>query len=405
MSVMLFVLSQFYRASIAVITPNLVADLVLDARGLSLVSASFFYAFAVVQIPIGFYLDSIGPRITITALSLLAVVGALTFAWGPSPAWLIAGRILLGAGMACNFMGALKLVTLWFGPLRFATLAALLTSLSTIGSLTAATPLVLMVDALGWRITFTVFAGVNFLLALVFFAVVRDRPQGVASDQVPPAAAMGWNETVKRFRTLFREKDYWIISLGSFCRYGIYASVQALWAGPYLLNVIGTSAVTAGNLLFLMSIGLIIGSLVCGYASDALIRSRKKMILMSLLGMMGVLIILAYLPKNTDIFLLVTLFFSFGFFSSAGQIVYAHIKERMPIESAGTAMSGINFFTFVGGAFFLHGLGSLMQSLYPGDHLGPEAFKSAFFFCAACLAVAATFYCFTRETLGVKKAG
>jgi len=63
----LFVLSQFYRASIAVITPDLISDLGLDTRGLSLVSASFFYAFAVMQIPISMYLDAIGPRITMTA--------------------------------------------------------------------------------------------------------------------------------------------------------------------------------------------------------------------------------------------------------------------------------------------------------------------------------------------------
>jgi len=47
MACLLFVLSQFYRASIAVITPDLIADLGLDVNGLSLISASFFYAFAV----------------------------------------------------------------------------------------------------------------------------------------------------------------------------------------------------------------------------------------------------------------------------------------------------------------------------------------------------------------------
>ena len=115
-----------------------------------------------------------------------------------------------------------------------------------------------MVGALGWRITFTIFAGLNLLLAIVFFAVVRDRPPENGPGQIPSRPSIDLNETIKRFRTLFRKKDYWIISLGSFCRYGIYASVQALWAGPYLLNVIGTSTVTAGNLLFLMSIGQVI---------------------------------------------------------------------------------------------------------------------------------------------------
>lgn len=93
---LLFVLSQFYRASVAVISPNLVADLGLDTRGLSLVSAAFFYAFAVMQIPIGLYLDSLGPRITMTVLTLVAVAGALLFGLGSSLAVLVAGRALPG---------------------------------------------------------------------------------------------------------------------------------------------------------------------------------------------------------------------------------------------------------------------------------------------------------------------
>jgi MFS family permease len=156
---LLFVLSQFYRASIAVIAPDLISDLGLDTRGLSLISASFFYTFAIMQIPISMYLDAIGPRIAMTALSLLGVAGALVFACGESIGALVAGRLLLGAGMACNLMGTLKLITLWFGPLRFATMSALALSFGTLGNMTAATPLVLMVQSMGWPMTFNVFSG------------------------------------------------------------------------------------------------------------------------------------------------------------------------------------------------------------------------------------------------------
>jgi fucose permease len=63
------------------------------------------------------------------------------------------------------------------------------------------------------------------------------------------------------------------------------------------------------------------------------------------------------LSIDTALPILFALFFGFGFSSSSGQIMYAHIKERMPLKNAGTAMTGINFFTMIGVAFFLHGLG------------------------------------------------
>ena len=403
MACLLFVLSQFYRASIAVITPDLIADLGLDVNGLSLISASFFYAFAVMQIPLSMYLDAIGPRIAMTALSLLGVAGSLVFAWGDTVGSLVAGRLLLGAGMACSLMGTLKLITLWFGPLRFATISALVVSFGTLGNMTAATPLVLMVQSVGWRITFLIFAGINLLLTMMFFVVVRDRPKTPDFDQAPQVASGNFRKILQNLLNLFREKDYWIISLATFCRYGIFAAVQALWAGPYLMTVIGTSPVAAGNVLLCMSIGLIIGSPVCGWLSDIVFRNRKGVMIAGLSGMGLMLAVLAFLPRGADLTLLSVLFFGFGFFSGVGLIVYAHIKERMPVQYAGTAMTGVNFFTMTGVAVFLQGLGHLMQSLYPGEALGAPAFKAAFLFCAVCLAGTSGLYCLTVETLGKGK--
>jgi len=396
----LFVLSQFYRASVAVISPDLMAELALDARGLSLVSAAFFYAFAAMQIPIGLYLDSIGPRITMTVLTLVAVAGALLFAVGDSLPALVLGRALLGIGMACNLMGTLKLITLWFGPLRFATLSALVVSVGTLGNIVAATPLVVMVEAVGWRGAFLVFAAVNLMLAVVFFLVVRDRPGQTGPGPAEKPVPGGRRDALSGARALFAERDYWIISMGTFCRYGIYAAVQALWAGPFLMQVVGVSPVAAGNLLFLMSIGIVIGSPICGWLSDAAVGSRKSVVIFGLVGMTAVLAVFSRLPVGVGFAPLAVLFFGFGVFSSAGQIMYAHIKERMPIERAGTAMTGINFFTMAGVAVFLQGLGSLMQRFYPDAALGAGAFRGAFLFCAGCLLVTAALYLMTKETLG-----
>jgi MFS family permease len=80
----------------------------------------------------------------------------------------MAGRLLLGIGMACNLMGPLKLLTRWFSPVRFATLGALVVSIGTAGNLVAATPLVLLVQAFGWRITFTLFSAATFFLVMIF---------------------------------------------------------------------------------------------------------------------------------------------------------------------------------------------------------------------------------------------
>jgi hypothetical protein len=63
-------------------------------------------------------------------------------------------------------------------------------------------------------------------------------------------------------------------------------------------------------------------------------------------------------------------------------------------------MTEVNFFTMVGVAVFLQGMGSLMQYLYPFESLGAPAFRAVFLFCTACLVFTLVLYCFTVETLG-----
>jgi len=175
-STSLFFISQFYRVSNAVIAPMLIQDLSLDTEGLGLISASFFYAFALTQIPISLFLDKIGPRNLMTALSAIGILGAVVFSRADSLALGMTGRVLLGAGMACNLMGTFKLLTLWFSPRKFATLMGVVIAIGTVGNMVATTPLVVLVENIGWRAGFQLIAAINLLLSLVFYVVVCDPP-------------------------------------------------------------------------------------------------------------------------------------------------------------------------------------------------------------------------------------
>ena len=391
----LFFLSQFYRVSNAVIAPLLIQDLSLDTKAIGLISASFFYAFAITQIPISLLLDKLGPRSMMTVLSVIGVIGAVIFSLADSLAIGVAGRVLLGVGMACNLMGPYKLLTQWFSPRVFASMAGLLVSIGTIGNMVATTPLVILVEQMGWRSGFQLIAFINLVLTFLFFIIVRDHPEQSASPSGSGAVSMNIAQAFSNLRVLFTQKDYWIISLGTFGRYGVYAAFQALWAGPYLMEVIGLSALATGNLILLMNVGMILGSPIWGALSDRLFKSRKWVIVAGTISIILTIVIMAIIPKNTPLTALGPLFFTFGFFNATGILMYPHIKELMPDEMSGAAMTGINFFTMIGPAVFLQGLGTLMQTLYPAASRGPEAFDAAFILCISCLVLITILYCFT----------
>ena len=163
------------------------------------------------------------------------------------------------------------------------------------------------------------------------------------------------------------------------------------------MEVRGYSALTTGNLILLLNVGMILGAPCWGTLSDRLFKTRKWIIIAGTIAILLTIVTLALIPPATPLAGVSMLFFGFGFFNATGLLMYPHIKELMPSEMSGAAMTGINFFTMIGPAVFLQGLGMLMQTLYPEASQGPEAFNAAFMVCIISLLLVLVSYFFTRE--------
>jgi predicted MFS family arabinose efflux permease len=251
----------------------------------------------------------------------------------------------------------------------------------------------------GWRTSFFGLALLHAMLMLCLLFFVRERPAGgpapVAEPRVPAltlAASM---------KTLFASWNYWAISWSVFFRYGAYAAIQALWAGPFLMDFLGLSAITAGNLLLMINIGFAIGAPSSGVFSDRMLRSRKGAMILGLTVAAGATFTLTQWSRPDLIFLLGVTFFVIGFSNGFGQISYAHIKELMPDEMSGTAMAGINFFTMLGPGIFIHALGDVLQSRLATQAPGGNAYQIAFMICLGAVVAALLFYATTRDTSDV----
>lgn len=388
-----FLFSQFYRTTNAVLAPYLVRDLHLDSEGLGLLSATFFYVFALSQIPILLFIDKIGPRRFMTFLSISGVVGAITFALAHDLTMAILGRALLGIGMSCAFVGSLKLLAVWFPPVIFATVTGLLSTIGTLGNIISTTPLAIMAEELGWREGFLILALFHALLTVAIWFIVRDRPE--------EESAQGISSRGNPFRNLIllmKKRDYWVISGAAFLRYGTFASLQALWVGPLLMMVLKYSPVATGNIILAMNLGIIAGFPVWGFLSDKVFRARKRLIICGALLLSITTLMLTRLTTETEVWVTGTAFFCLGFFTSSGQLMYTHIKELFPPTMAGAAITGMNFFNMLGPACFLQLLGLMMNVFYPGASFSDAAFKMAIYFCVACQLLAGILYLMTRES-------
>jgi MFS family permease len=393
----LFILSMFYRVSNAVIAPNLIQDLGLDAETLGLLGGAFFYSFALLQIPMGPMLDRMGPRIVITSFTLMGALGSFLFAFGESFSAALLGRILIGVGMASILMGAMKVFILWFSPKKFATYTGIYYSVGTLGNIIAASPLAYLTFTIGWRKTFITAGGITALLAFLTFLILvgenKRRESLISSSSSEPEIGI-----LQSIRLILGSLAFWQIGAVAFFRYGTLVGLQGLWLGPYLMDIKGYSPVQTGNVISLLAIGIIVGGPLSGRLSDQTFRSRKGVALcglslyaLSLLPLIGVL-------KIQGPFWFGLIFFFMGFFNAFGMVVYSHAKELFPITISGTVITWVNFFSMAGGAVFMPVLGKVIES-FPrtGSSYPAEAYHLAFLICFLGMAASLVFYAFSKK--------
>ena len=183
------ILSQFFRASTSVIGPELIRDLSLSPEALGFANGAFFLALLLPQVMVGVLFDRIGPRITVSVLSVLMVAGAVLHAVAESGAGLVAARFVVGLGCAGSFMSAVVLISRWYPRASWSMALSWVFALSQIGFFLAGLPLAAASEWIGWRVAFVGMGVVAAITGVLFFALVRDHPPG---QRHQPVAASTW---------------------------------------------------------------------------------------------------------------------------------------------------------------------------------------------------------------------
>ena len=401
---LLFVMSMLYRASIILIAPDICHDLDLSPQDLGLMGAIFFYVFGIAQIPLGFFLDQMRPKRIMVVLNLTAVLGAIIFAMAQGRGFGLLGRALLGLGMSANIVGSLTLYVVWFRPSEFASVAGLTFGIGALGGLLATSPLHALVVVIGWRMVFVVLALITLILTLAFYVVVKDAPGRLRPAGLNPKKSKSLS-ILDTARTLLSNISYLCIAATTGLRYGVYAAVQSLWAGPFLILYLGLPTALAANLLLLLNIGFIFGGPLGGLLNDRLFRRPKRIMLASLIFMILCLAGLATENSPGRPILLAGILFAFGLFGGFGHIAFAHIKTLITPDLSGRAFAINNFCSMTGGGIFLHAMGGFIGRSGGGSLEAGRDYPLAFWLCAMALIMAGVIYIFTRDTqmAGIKK--
>jgi predicted MFS family arabinose efflux permease len=324
-----YVLSQFYRAFLAVLTPVLKADLGVTAADLAAASGWWFLAFAAMQVPIGEGLDRWGPRITSGVLMAVGAAGAFLFAQATGASQIKLAMALIGVGCAPVLMASYFIFARSFAPAVFGTLAGVTIGVGSLGNVASSLPLSAAVEAFGWRPTVLGLAAITGATALVILALVRDPPRlGRASGG--------------SLLDLLRTPAIWpILAMMAVC-YTPVAGLRGLWVGPYFSEVHGASQIEIGRISLWIGLAMVAGNFAYG-PLDRWLGTRKWLVFGGNAATLACLVLLwwyaAAPPANATAILVAA-----GFFGASFPMVIAHGRAFFPPHLMGRGVTLLNLF-------------------------------------------------------------
>ncbi|TKR23277.1 MFS transporter, partial [Cellulomonas hominis] len=176
------------RSSLGVATLEVTDLFGVSSALLATMAVAQLVVYALLQVPVGVLLDRYGPRVLVASGAAVMALGQTVLALAPSAGWVLAGRVLVGAGDALTFVSVVRLVPAWFAARRVPVMTQLTGSLGQLGQVLSAVPVVALLHAEGWRTTFLSVAAVGVVATVAVVAVVRDAPVEPEGAGVPGVA-------------------------------------------------------------------------------------------------------------------------------------------------------------------------------------------------------------------------
>jgi MFS family permease len=381
-----YVLSQFYRSFLAVLTPALGAELGATNADLSIASGAWFAAFALMQFAVGVALDRYGPRRT--AAVLLAVAGgggAALFAAATSPWMITLAMVLIGIGCSPVLMASAYIFARTFKPAQMAILTSWLIGFGSAGNVLGASPLAAAADAFGWRETMAALGAFTVVTALFVLVLVRD------PERIEEA---GGDNGFAGYLELFKLRALWLILPLMALNYAPAAGIRGLWAGPYLSDVYGADALMIGQVTFFMALAMVAGSFLYG-PLDTIFGTRKWVAVIGNSIGVGALVYLAMFPVSnlTAVTLVLVVI---GVAGGSYGLLIAHGRAFIPPNMVGRGMTLINFFAIGGVGLMQFATGGVVSAT--ADPAQPDvAYSWLFWFYVVITGLTIMIYLFSQD--------
>lgn len=395
------------RISIGVMTDCLMRDFAIEACSLGILSGCYYISYTLLQIPIGISLDKFGASFLIRGSIICCITGTIIFSVASSLYTASFGRILIGAGSACAFLGAVKLATSWFKPERLPLVVGFTILVGKIGAILGQTLLASLITFVGWRNSMYLTSIVGVFLAIGIWVFIKDaHPYATASYRRTRDNERNIDILLKGLKDIIYNKQIWALSIYGAMMYVPLAAFADLWGIPYLMklynNISREQAAFAVNMIF---IGAGLGSPLVALISNYM-EERKRIMLVG--AILSCFINVIIMVLNISYFSMAILLFLVGFVFPCQSLIFSAVCQVTPYSNNCTAVSFTNMVVMISGVIMQPLLGWLLDKVWDGymkdgfPIYSIENYQFALMSIPLCLLVAIFTMSFVPETFPKK---
>jgi MFS family permease len=366
---LLYLFAFYQRVAPAVMTDQLMAAFAIGGAALGNLSAFYFYAYVVMQIPTGVMADRWGPRRVLAGGAGVAALGSLLFAFAPDFGWAGFGRLLVGASVAVAFVSTLKLASHWFPPQKYALASGMALFMGVVGGVMAGVPLRMLVENFGWRMVMGSAGMFATLLCIAIWLFVRDDPsaRGYQSHHHGGGETHHHPPILAGIFQVLSYRNIWLLMLMPIGFSGAVLTFAGLWGVPWLRQVHGLDPKAAAAVTSTLLVAWALGGPILGSWSQRLGRRKPLYLISGAVATAGWFAVIFLAPP---LWLMVVLLAITGFASGNIIIGFAWAKESLPLRLTGTASGVVNMGPLMGGMLLQPGVGWLLDRGWGGQLTG-----------------------------------
>ncbi len=372
---LVYVLAVFHRASLGV--AGLVATERFDISATQLATFTMLQllVYAGMQIPVGLLVDRFGSRsVLLVGLALMTVAQA-GFAFAEHYPVALLARALVGIGDAMIFICLLRLVSSWFPARRIPLVTQLSGTLGQSGAIVAAVPMTWALSQFGWTRAYLVAASVGVVLGLAALVLLHDTPDGrnlrggrLSLRAVRESLATSWAQPGTRL-------GFWMHFTTQFSA----TTLSLLWGYPFLVRGEGRTPETAGLLLTVIVVAIMLSGPLLGWFVGAHPWHRSTVVLWIVAAIAGVWTLVLAWPGEAPLALLVLLMVVVGVGGPASLVGFDLGRTSNPARRLASATGIINQAGFFATLCLVVAIGLVLDWRTPGDgaNYTPSAFTWA----------------------------